>query len=488
MMEAETEFFYRFRSTNALLDGWQELEKQEIYFAPPDDLNDPMEGFKDIFWSGDAIVWRNLIRHYLLFFTRKFMLVLVAGETYNEDLSKNIIFSSTTNHPSHQFQELYERICKEFFAVQGISKIPDLLAAFKHQIRREELKFYLRGLHGLAVTCICKLFRQHGLMAPSSSPGQSSDIVENGIESLLRVINESLKDHKDQERKSLGFLFQAAEHVNKNFGLMRYFQSTEMRDKIWQTAIVEFPDEYVRGLENLIFYKWYAACFVSDPHQAAMWGNYGDGHKGVCLKFRSSKDANASPCLKLHLVTGWSGGPRGTQKIYGDAKHEFLKMKYIDRFVEIDFFRSIGRITMPALNADWYRGAAGEKSSCADDFFLREEEWRKAYWNRFQAMTSAKLKDWEHEGEYRLVLHSVLEGFEDAVDRKLVYDFSDLEGIVFGIKTPLEDKKRIVDIIRQKCIESGRTAFDFGQAFYSVENGKIQIAKQNLLNLKNGVV
>ncbi len=46
MMEAETEFFYRFRSTNALLDGWQELEKQEIYFAPPDDLNDPMEGFK----------------------------------------------------------------------------------------------------------------------------------------------------------------------------------------------------------------------------------------------------------------------------------------------------------------------------------------------------------------------------------------------------------------------------------------------------------
>ncbi len=30
------EFFYRFRPTNALLEGWSELEKQEIYFASLD--------------------------------------------------------------------------------------------------------------------------------------------------------------------------------------------------------------------------------------------------------------------------------------------------------------------------------------------------------------------------------------------------------------------------------------------------------------------
>ena len=51
-------FLYRFRTTEKLLDKkYQELERQEIYFADPQELNDPIEGFKDIFWSGDEIVW-----------------------------------------------------------------------------------------------------------------------------------------------------------------------------------------------------------------------------------------------------------------------------------------------------------------------------------------------------------------------------------------------------------------------------------------------
>jgi hypothetical protein len=33
----------------------QELEKQEIYCASLAELNDPMEGFKDLIWSGDKM-------------------------------------------------------------------------------------------------------------------------------------------------------------------------------------------------------------------------------------------------------------------------------------------------------------------------------------------------------------------------------------------------------------------------------------------------
>lgn len=223
---------------------------------------------------------------------------------------------------------------------------------------------------------------------------------------------------------------------------------------------------------------------MSDPNQAAMWGNYGDGHKGVCLKFRSTKEGNSPSTFGLHGATGWSSGPKGTQKNYGDFKREFLKMKYVDRFIEIDFFRSIGRITMPALNADWYRGPNGERSLCSDDLYHREEEWRKAYWNRFQTAISTKLLDWEHENEYRISLYSMLDSFKDPVDRKLTYNFSDLVGVIFGIKTPIDDKKRIFNIIEQKCIESERTTFEFGQAYYSVESGKIKIVNLNLLEVK----
>ena len=56
---------YRLRSIDHVLGEYKELEIKEIYFAEPSELNDPMEGFRDIFWMGDHIVWNNLFRHYI---------------------------------------------------------------------------------------------------------------------------------------------------------------------------------------------------------------------------------------------------------------------------------------------------------------------------------------------------------------------------------------------------------------------------------------
>ena len=57
---------YRLRPLKYLLgEEYRELERQSIYFASLEELNDPMEGFRDIVWQGDQIVWTNLFRHYL---------------------------------------------------------------------------------------------------------------------------------------------------------------------------------------------------------------------------------------------------------------------------------------------------------------------------------------------------------------------------------------------------------------------------------------
>ena len=68
--------FYRFRSIEKLI-GKKELEQQAIYFAYPEQLNDPMEGYRDVFWLGDSIIWKNLFRHYLFCLQNISMLVLV---------------------------------------------------------------------------------------------------------------------------------------------------------------------------------------------------------------------------------------------------------------------------------------------------------------------------------------------------------------------------------------------------------------------------
>jgi hypothetical protein len=90
---------YRFRPANAVLDGYEELAKQEIYFAAPEKLNDPMEGYNDVFWSGDLIVWRNLIRHYLLCLTHITHLCYAMGSEFDSADLKVLMFSSPDKLP-----------------------------------------------------------------------------------------------------------------------------------------------------------------------------------------------------------------------------------------------------------------------------------------------------------------------------------------------------------------------------------------------------
>lgn len=56
-------YLYRFRPTKSLFE-FNELENQEIYFASPQQFNDPLEGFKDISPCADEIFkneagWRD---------------------------------------------------------------------------------------------------------------------------------------------------------------------------------------------------------------------------------------------------------------------------------------------------------------------------------------------------------------------------------------------------------------------------------------------
>jgi len=70
---------YRFRPINSILSeedlkgenlnnkkSYDELRAQEVYHSPLHLLNDPMEGYMDIVWQGDNVVWKNLIKHYVI--------------------------------------------------------------------------------------------------------------------------------------------------------------------------------------------------------------------------------------------------------------------------------------------------------------------------------------------------------------------------------------------------------------------------------------
>ncbi|WP_158438285.1 hypothetical protein [Natranaerobius thermophilus] len=76
---------------------------------------------------------------------------------------------------------------------------------------------------------------------------------------------------------------------------------------------------------------------------------------------------------------------------------------------------------------------------------------------------------------------SPLNSFEEPKYRKLTYNFEDLEAIIFGMRTSIEDKIRIIKIIEDKCKFYGRDDFEFYQASYSSELGEMLINRIHIL-------
>jgi hypothetical protein len=164
-----------------------------------------------------------------------------------------------------------------------------------------------------------------------------------------------------------------------------------------------------------------------------MWGHYADGHQGMCLKFKAKPNNIGTPSLSLNRPNSWNGdGTIG----YMYVPHPFEAVDYNSAFPEVDFFESMGRLPIPKLRF-WYDDPKDGRSEVGRRVLGGDEKWREEYWQRFAAGYRVKLPEWRYENEHRIVLHSNLADLESKDSRKLKYNFEDLAGIVFGLKTEL---------------------------------------------------
>lgn len=261
--------------------------------------------------------------------------------------------------------------------------------------------------------------------------------------------------------------------------MLRYNDDTSTNKENNLFVFSEFPEAYVQELEKIVYPEWYAACFMAECSNSSVWGHYGDNHKGVCLIYNVKLDDD-NKSINLNGIHGWgSSGP-----IYNNAPHRFHMIDYEKKYVEVDFFKSLGRLTRPVLNEFWFSNEQGETSSCAEEMNSNEDSWRNRYWENFFHGVTTKLKDWQYEKEYRLIISNMLFDFSDSERRKLKYNFKELQGIIFGIKTSAEDKLKILKIIEKKCLEEKREDFKIYQAYYSPHKGIIDYSEMNLLKFE----
>lgn len=457
------QFLYRFRRTEALLGEYKELERQEIYFPSPDELNDPVEGFKDMFWLGDEIAWKNLIKHYLLCLESICETFLIDGENFLIAPVNIPVFKTASDFPTPAYQGLYQEICELFFKNELAARWPQLLASRTGPIRQNELYAYLWSMHVHALNTIFTVYENHDLKRKRSDNDplrrlEIRDVIGVGVNQA-----NGMEAQRPDVEDGIERLHATTRQLSSQLDLILMYNAPTQT--IAQTnhrmVYVRFPEEYLKSLERLVHPPWYTATFTCNCNNVSTWGHYGDGHKGVCLKFRAST-INGKPHLRLNGID-----------------YQFYEINYARKYPEINFFSSLGVSPIPVLNQCWYFDERKNKSSCADALYDDEDAWRKSYWDTFQKGITTKLEDWRYENEYRLI-HTPGEIVREKSRRKLRYQFSDLEGIVFGIRTPEDAKSDIIRIVEEKRRSESRTDFKFYQAFYSRKDANVAVAEMPL--------
>ena len=475
--------FYRFRSIDALLGRHRELEEQTIYFASPEELNDPMEGLRDILWNGDKIVWTNFFKHYVFCLNRSYWLLNMTGQPQKLDVDSIPILERWDQITRPIEKILFDDIWNRFCNLPYIQEIIEELSNTRRKIRYREIIFYLKSIQiPYLLDEIQASYIDHKLIPVSpdfQSPKEPSEAVE--MEMLLDAIKEYADVKDEPTLDTLDVLLQTMEAMSDDTMLTLQYNNrqfpAEILEDMNRIVMPDFPKIYVEQLDRLLWSKWCTACFTGSYRNSSMWAKYADGHKGVCLIFEAVENDH-SHSLKLNYKTG-----------NDFIIFPFHEVNYANKPSEIDFFQTICRTAIPTLREFWYTDQDGNISECASHIGsdLSGTAGLELYRNVLFRDATFKTKDWEYEQEYRLILPDTLSelsefNLEDTLGqsqmetyRKLTYDFDALKGIIFGMRTSTEDKLKIIEIIekQKQCDGNNQTDFKYFQAYYSDKDGKI---------------
>ena len=464
---------YRFRSMDALLGPRAEHEDQYIYLSSPPELNDPMEGYKDVFWRGDPVLWENLLRHYLLA-----LLCSTAQCQLMDDASFEEPRIAATlcedDLPTAAFRNIYQDCCDRFFASGAMSSVPGRLSALACPLHTHGLKLILSLLHLGAFGCVAASMQRAGLV-PAGWGEQPTSAATDELVELIDALGRSSREIEQGELEKLAFAFnqvQEQEAVRCTFGFGSEASTIDTKKKVH--LLFSFPHAYVRAIsDTLIHPEWYVACFSEHCDDASMWANYADQHRGAALIYRVEHDAAGRPYLPLSVVTGCTSSRADPTPRFlkGPARALLHPVSYTNKAPEIDFFQCLAMLPRQQIVQRWHSSTAGVRSSLPIEMLDDEAGWRKRLWNSFNTMATTKLRDWSHEREHRIVLPDGLGMLKE--DRKAEYNLSHLSGVVFGLRTSMTDRLAMIKVLQRKCEAAGRSDFKFYQMSYHPTEGRL---------------
>ena len=475
-------YLYRFRPLDQTGQNFteKEIKNQEIYFAPPEKLNDPNEGFLNIFWKGDKVIWKNLFKNYLFSLEHLILRSLVFPNTAitTNDIQMAL---DIDKFPIKDKCNIL-KVCSSFFKHPSINQLIFFLDKRTFEVRLSELQFYLGVTHEFALELISQSYTQK--VQKSTTVNYK---IEETLKKLLSLLNKMQQGPVD--KKFIGYIFDTFEKKYndaitqvQNKLINSYKNLNDLQKNNIAFTLYQFPNHYVDKLKTLMYPHWYSASFTKSCSNEGMWNTYSSEHTGICLKFKTEKNASGNTGITLqHNIINYNyrKGQKPETIRKQDTFFSFKKVIYQNKHSEINFFESLGVLPQYMLDKYWFTDETGNSSQIIDSIQKNEVLWRDNYQKQFYQSQYIKLKKWRQENEHRLVLSSFLTDLKDDKNRVLKYEFSSLEGVIFGIKTPFEKKLKIIKILTDKCKKYKRADFKFYQAHYNPEGSSIECLKIN---------
>lgn len=437
-----SKFIYRFRPTERLLGATatstrdeipSELKLLEMYLATPEQLNDPLEGYRNVFWSGDLIVWVNLLRHYIYSCINHYA-KLVQSETEDE-IPKTIHVYFTSQDVEGDLKNICKDVSDKFFSEGFIYDYINKFSESNRKVYRRELIAHLKILHPHIHNLTLDALITHGFI--HLSEGQTRKKVDRtGLIKLQLYGLNAVQGH------SLSDIYVMLASMMEQDDLINSLQNPLFKnDPVHHFMYACFPEEFCTAINSLMIREWYAVCFMSECHDSSLWGTYGDSHKGICLKYRADHfDSYYS--LPLFLPNrDSSGNVKNTEAV---AKLE--KVEYTSSHEEVNFFESLSNVPQEDLDNYWYRGEGGDFSTLAALGNARKIP-REIPVQALDGSILKKMKVWEKENEYRLIVSPTTFSLENPANRKIHYKIESLDGVIFGIKTPMSVKAEVIKLL-----------------------------------------
>ena len=157
---------YRFRTADRLLGPSQELDKQVIYFASAEELNDPTEGLRPIVWRGDTIVWNNFFRHYVYCLNwTSIRFALGARDTRIQGVPIPVM-GDLDHAMTPSLTQLNDAAFANTSAQADLPGLVEALANQQRSFRELDVLFILQQFHLLAINGIRAAHRDSGHEIP----------------------------------------------------------------------------------------------------------------------------------------------------------------------------------------------------------------------------------------------------------------------------------------------------------------------------------